>query len=193
MPRINLLPYRAELRRSAATSSSSGLARRWALLPWLLASNLVLSSIIGHQQDRNDLLKAEISALDKRIAEILDLEEKKERLLARMEIIEQLQRSRPEAVHVFDELVRTLPDGVCLTSVKQTGRRIEIEGAAESNTRVSALMRNIDGSEWLTQPDLEVVEVQASAPARRRVPARSRRASLLVAPHSSPFSPIRCP
>jgi type IV pilus assembly protein PilN len=87
---------------------------------------------------------------------------KKERLLARMEIIEQLQRSRPEVVHIFDELVRTLPDGVRLTSVKQTGRRIEIKGDAESNTRVSAFMRNIDKSKWLTQPDLEVVEVRAA-------------------------------
>jgi type IV pilus assembly protein PilN len=126
----------------------------------VLASNFVMDSIIGNQNSRNEVLKGEISALDKRIGEILDLEAKKERLLARMAIIEQLQRSRPEIVHVFDELVRTLPDGVRLTSVKQSGRRLEIKGDAESNTRVSAFMRNIDKSKWLTQPDLQVVEVR---------------------------------
>jgi type IV pilus assembly protein PilN len=121
-----------------------------------------MDGIIGNQNSRNDLLKTEISALDKRIADILELEAKKERLLARMEIIEELQRSRPEIVHVFDELVQTLPDGVRLISVKQTGRRLEIKGDAESNTRVSAFMRNIDKSKWLTQPDLQVVEVRES-------------------------------
>jgi type IV pilus assembly protein PilN len=117
------------------------------------------------------LLEDEIVLLDERIAEILDLEVKKERLLARMEIIEQLQRSRPEIVHVFEELVRTLPDGVRLTSVKQSGKRIEIRGDAESNTRVSAFMRNLDKSEWFTQPDLEVVEVrEAGGRAKKGVP-----------------------
>jgi type IV pilus assembly protein PilN len=80
-----------------------------------------------------------------------------------MEIIEQLQRSRPGIVHVFEELVSTMPNGVFLNSVKQNGNRIELIGAAESNTRVSALMRNIDGSEWLSKPDLEVVEVKDNA------------------------------
>jgi type IV pilus assembly protein PilN len=77
-----------------------------------------------------------------------------------MKIIEQLQQSRPEIVHVFEELARTLPDGVFLSSVKQTGINIEIKGTAESNTRVSAFMRNIDASEWLEKPDLQVVEVK---------------------------------
>lgn len=163
MPRINLLPHRAELRakRRKQFFIGIGVALGAAGLAVLL-SNLVMNGIVGNQVERNDMLKAEISALDKRIEEILDLELKKERLLARMEIIEQLQRSRPEVVHIFDELVRTLPDGVRLTSVKQTGRRIEIKGDAESNTRVSAFMRNIDKSKWLTQPDLEVVEVRAA-------------------------------
>ena len=161
MPRINLLPWRAELRTRrrnqffiglAASLGAAGLA--------VLASNFVMEGIVSNQTSRNDLLKTEIAALDKRIAEILDLEAKKERLLARMEIIEQLQRSRPEVVHLFDELVRTLPDGVRLVSIKQTDRRLEIKGDAESNTRVSAFMRNIDKSKWLTQPDLQVVEVR---------------------------------
>ena len=104
-----------------------------------------------------------------------------------MEIIEQLQRSRPEIVHVFDEIVRTLPDGVRLTSVKQTASRLEIKGDAESNTRVSAFMRNIDKSKWLAQPDLQVVETQGD-----RTPGRGP-ASSPVAPPSSPCMPTRCP
>ena len=161
MPNINLLPWRAELRAKRRNQFFIGLGVSLGAAGLaVLASNFVMDSIIGNQNSRNDLLKTEISALDKRIGEILDLEAKKESLLARMAIIEQLQRSRPEIVHVFDELVRTLPDGVRLTSVKQTGRRLEIKGDAESNTRVSAFMRNIDKSKWLTQPDLQVVEVR---------------------------------
>jgi type IV pilus assembly protein PilN len=162
MPRINLLAWRAELRtqrRNQFYIALGGAALAAGL--FLLLSNLAFEGVIDNQRARNDLLKSEIAALDKRIAEIVDLEQKKERLLARMEIIEQLQRSRPGIVHVFEELVRTLPDGVYLTAVKQTGQRLEISGAAESNTRVSALMRNIDGSDWLANPDLEVVEVKS--------------------------------
>jgi len=163
MPRINLLPWRAELRARRRNQFFVGLgASLGAAGLAVLISNFVMDGIIGNQNSRNDLLKTEISALDKRIADILELEAKKERLLARMEIIEELQRSRPEIVHVFDELVQTLPDGVRLISVKQTGRRLEIKGDAESNTRVSAFMRNIDKSKWLTQPDLQVVEVRES-------------------------------
>jgi len=169
MPRINLLPWRAELRTRRRNQFFIGLGASVGVAGLaVLASNLIMDGIIGNQSKRNDLLKTEIAALDKRISEILDLEAKKERLLARMEIIEQLQRSRPEIVHVFDELVRTLPDGVRLTSVKQNARRLEIKGDAESNTRVSAFMRNIDKSKWLTQPDLQVVEVrEANAKAKK--------------------------
>lgn len=173
MPRINLLPWRDELREQrrnqffmalGAAAAGAGLA--------LLVSNMTFGSIIGHQSDRNRLLQTEIDGLNIRIEEILSLEQKKARLLARMEIIEQLQRSRPGIVHVFEELVTTLPNGVYLNSIKQSGQRVEIVGAAESNTRVSALMRNIDGSEWLSKPDLEVVEVKVS-----RLGANGQRAS----------------
>lgn len=163
MPRINLLPWRAEQRLMRRNQFFAGLgAAALAAGLLLLLANMTFNSIIGHQQDRNQLLKDEIAALDLRIAEIIDLEEKKDRLLARMQIIEQLQRSRPGIVHVFDEMVRAMPDGVYLNEIKQTGRRLEIVGAAESNTRVSAFMRNIDGSEWLGNPDLEVVEVKSN-------------------------------
>jgi type IV pilus assembly protein PilN len=161
MPRINLLPWRAEQRKQRRNQFFMGLAGAvlGAIVVTALA-NWVMSAIIDNQNDRNQILKGEIEALDARIKEIVDLEAKKDSLLARMEIIEQLQRSRPEIVHVFDQLVRTLPDGVQLKNVKQTGPKLEIKGAAESNTRVSALMRNIDKSDWLKDPDLEVVEVK---------------------------------
>ena len=161
MPRINLLPWRDELRADRrkqfyiALGTSAGLAGFV-----ILVTNLVFSSVIGHQNDRNRRLKEEIATLDLRIEEIIDLEDKKDRLLARMNIIEQLQRSRPGIVHVFEDLVRTLPAGVFLGGVKQSGNKIEITGSAESNTRVSALMRRIDKSESFTKPDLKVVEVK---------------------------------
>ena len=164
MPRINLLPWRDELRtlrRNQFFIALGGAFVFGALV--LLLVNLTFESFIDHQRERNDYLKTEIAALDQRIAEIIDLEDKKDRLLARMEIIEQLQRSRPGIVHIFEELVRTLPNGVHLNAVRQTGERLEMVGAAESNTRVSALMRNIDASDWLSSPDLEVVEVKPDA------------------------------
>jgi type IV pilus assembly protein PilN len=170
MPRINLLPWRDELRAQrrnqfyAAMGGAFGVA---ALV--VLIGVLVMDMIIDAQNERNQYLKTEIAALDARIKEIIDLEEKKDRLVARMKIIEELQQSRPEVVHVFEELVFTLPDGVYLTSIKQTGQRIEIKGAAESNTRVSALMRNIDKSEWLEKPELEVVEVKTNRNSESRL------------------------
>ncbi|GMW06217.1 MAG: PilN domain-containing protein [Gammaproteobacteria bacterium] len=177
MPRINLLPWRAELRKARRNQFFIGLGGAVvAAAVVVLLANVVMGAIIDNQRERNQLLKSEIDALDQRIAEIVDLEAKKDSLLARMEIIEQLQRSRPEIVHVFDQLVRTLPDGVALTSVKQTGSRLEITGTAESNTRVSALMRNIDKSGWLREPDLEVVEVKPQG-GRGKVDASTPRAS----------------
>lgn len=162
MPRINLLPWRAEQRLKRRNQFFIGVGGAVvAACGVALISNFVMNSIIDNQKARNQILTDEITALDRRIKEIIDLEAKKQRLLARMDIIEQLQRSRPEIVHVFDQLVRTMPDGVNLTAVKQSDQRIEIKGLAESNTRVSALMRNIDKSGWMKDPDLEVVEVKA--------------------------------
>lgn len=121
-------------------------------------TRVTFNNMIDHQNERNDLLKTEIAALDKQITEIEGLENQKERLLARMEIIDRLQQSRPEIVHLFDEIARTLPEGVYLQSVQQTGRQLQIAGAAESSTRVSTYMRNIDSSDWLTDPGLIKVE-----------------------------------
>ncbi len=164
MPRINLLPWRDELRTERRNQFFVALGAAAVVAALIiLIGNLTFGSFINHQQDRNRMLQAEIDMLNIKIKEIIDLEDQKDRLLARMEIIEQLQRSRPSIVHVFEELVTTLPDGVFLNVVKQNGSRLEIVGSAESNTRVSALMRNIDTSDWLGSPDLEVVEVKPGA------------------------------
>ena len=131
-----------------------------------MATKLTVKQWIQNQESRNTVLKTEITELDRQIDQILGLENQKERLLARMDIIEQLQRSRPEIVHLFDELVNALPEGVFLTDISQTAARIEISGTAQSSTRVSALMRNIDGSEWLRDPGLDVVQTVVNGAAR---------------------------
>lgn len=161
MPRINLLPWRAVERKQRQQQFAlwSVFAVAAAGIVTLLAY-LTMDGWIDSQRERNALLKSEIEKLDQQITEILGLEAQKNRLIARMEIIEKLQRSRPEVVHLFDQLVRTLPDGVYLTSVKQTEKRLELKGVAQSSTRVSALMRNIDASEWMDNPELEVVETK---------------------------------
>lgn len=161
MPQINLLPWRAEQRkeRKMAFLVALGGGTLAAMLATFVIY-LLFSSMIDGQQERNAKLKAQISTLDKQIEEINDLESRKQRFIARMEIIEKLQRSRPEIVHVFDELVRTLPDGTFLTSVTQTGNRLKLEGVAQSSTRVSTFMRNIDKSAWLRNPELAVIETK---------------------------------
>jgi type IV pilus assembly protein PilN len=158
MPRINLLPWREEQRkeRKVAFMVALGVAAIAALVV-TFGGYLMYGSMIDAQEARNEKLRGEIKKLDQQIEEINDLENSKQKFIARMEIIEKLQRSRPEIVHVFDEIVRTLPDGVYLTGVKQTDKRFKFEGVAQSSTRVSSFMRNIDGSEWLRNPELEVV------------------------------------
>ena len=159
MPQINLLPHRqierARVQREFGMLALGALAVAGAVT---LVTTWFITSAIDRQHERNELLKVEISELDKQITEILGLEAQRGRLVSRMEIIERLQRSRPEVVHVFDQLARTLPDGVYLTSVKQNDKKLELRGIAQSSTRVSTLMRNIEGSQWLADPQLQVVE-----------------------------------
>jgi type IV pilus assembly protein PilN len=159
MPRINLLPWRDEERkeRKVAFMVALGVSALGAMV-MTFAIYLMFGSMIDAQEQRNEKLRAEIKKLDAQIEEINNLESSKQKFIARMEIIEKLQRSRPEIVHVFDEIVRTLPDGVYLTGVKQTDKKFRFEGVAQSSTRVSSFMRNIDGSEWLRNPELEVVQ-----------------------------------
>ncbi len=165
MPRINLLPWRDEQRKERKMSflvALGGATAAAALAAF--AGYLAYGSLIDGQQRRNERLKQEITVLDTQIEEINSLEAQKQQFISRMQIIEKLQRSRPEIVHVFDELVRTLPDGTYLTAIKQTGNRLKIDGVAQSSTRVSTLMRNIDSSQWLDQPELSVVESKKDQP-----------------------------
>jgi len=165
MPRINLLPWReAERKRKRQEFFlSMGAAVATAALVALLGY-WQMSAAIAHQKERNQVLVDEIAQLDKQIEEINGLDAQKRRLLARMEIIETLQRSRPEIVHIFDELVHVLPEGVYLTYLRQTGTRFEIRGVAQSSTRVSSFMRNIDASEWFSDPALQIVENKGGGP-----------------------------
>jgi type IV pilus assembly protein PilN len=159
MPRINLLPHRESKRKERKLKFLVALgAAAVAAGVTSFAAYLMYGQMIDAQQYRNQKLRAEIKTLDKQNEEINNLETAKQKYIARMEIIERLQRSRPEIVHVFDEIVRTLPEGVYLTSVKQNDKRLKFEGVAQSSTRVSSFMRNIDGSEWLRNPELEVVQ-----------------------------------
>jgi type IV pilus assembly protein PilN len=164
MPRINLLPWRDEERKErklkflVALGGASIAAFLTAFVGYLL-----MDSMVSAQQARNAKLKGEIAELDKQIEKINSLEADKARFIARMEVIEKLQRSRPEIVHIFDEITKQLPDGVYLTAITQSGARLKFEGVAQSSTRVSAFMRNIDGSSYLKDPELEVVETKKAS------------------------------
>ncbi len=165
MPRINLLPWRDEQRKERKLAFLVALgAASVAALVTAFAVNLGFNSLISGQESRNERLRTEIRQLDKQIEKINSLEQQKDKFIARMQIIEKLQRSRPEIVHLFDELVQTVPDGTYLTAVRQTNARLKIEGIAQSSTRVSTFMRNIDGSRWMRNPELEVVETKANQP-----------------------------
>jgi type IV pilus assembly protein PilN len=161
MPRINLLPWRDEERKErklkflVALGGSAVAACLTAFVGYLL-----MDSMVSAQEARNAKLTAEIAVLDKQIEKINSLEAEKARFIARMEVIETLQRSRPEIVHIFDEIAKQIPDGVYLTSISQNGTRLKFEGVAQSSTRVSTFMRNIEASSYLKNPDLELVETR---------------------------------
>ena len=168
MPSINLLPWREAERKKR--QRDFGVAMGGAVIAGIavvMVTMLIFSQMISGQQSRNQRLTDEIVELEKSIEEIDGLERQKERLLARMEIIERLQKSRPEIVHLFDEIVRQLPEGVYLTGMKQTGSRVEIRGIAQSSTRVSALMRQIDSSDWMGDPEVERVETTQAGSSRQ--------------------------
>jgi type IV pilus assembly protein PilN len=162
MPQINLLPWREELRQRR--QKEFGVI---ALVAVLLMAGVVglvhmqFSAMIDFQGQRNQFLEQQIAALDKKIKDIKTLEEEKERLIARMKIIQSLQSGRPEVVHLFDELVATMPEGVFYNRIIQRDRNLSLEGVAQSNARVSSLMRGMDGSTWLTSPRLDEIKAQA--------------------------------
>ena len=159
MARINLLPWREEQRkeRLKQLQTITGLAA-FLMIAIIALVHIQVNGMIEHQNSRNSYLKKEIKTLQKQIREIKELENEKARLLARMNIIQQLQSSRPQVVHVFDQVVSTIPDGVYLTGIKNNGRSITFNGVAQSNARVSTYMRNVDDADWLTKPRLNVIK-----------------------------------
>jgi type IV pilus assembly protein PilN len=168
MVRINLLPHR-EQRRQSRQRQFVSLAIGLAILGLAVVGlgHVVIAARIDNQNSRNTLLKTEIAKLDEQIKEIDRLREQTQALLARKQIVETLQANRAEAVHLLDQLVRQLPDGLYLKSVKQSGARITLVGYAQSSARVSTLMRNIESSPWLTAPEL--VEIKSVALDRQKV------------------------
>jgi type IV pilus assembly protein PilN len=174
MPRINLLPWRAlqrkERQRNFAVAAVAAVILGGLVM---LLVNTVIQGRIDHQNARNQRLQQEIAVLDNQIREIRNLRLRKERLLARMEAIDELQRARPEAVYLFDQVVEITPAGVYLTEFTQNGRNLLFRGVAESSTRVSALMRNIAASPTMGDPRLQVVQsgqargAPAAGPGRR--------------------------
>jgi type IV pilus assembly protein PilN len=159
MANINLLPWREERRQELkqAFLVVLGCVAGVALVLVFAAHTLVNSAIDG-QSGRNNYLQKQIAELTKQVEEIQDLEKKKQELLDRMTVIQQLQGNRPIIVRIFDELVRTLPDGVFYQELKRNTNKIELTGIAESNNRISSLMRRLDGSEWFAEPNLNAVK-----------------------------------
>ena len=163
MPRINLLPWREQQRNDRKKAFGVGLFGAFLGAAALTGvAYFLFNQMIDAQQARNTLLREEIKTLDKKIEEINNLETQKQQMIARMDIIEKLQQSRPEIVHVVDTVTRIMPDGAYLTSIKQTDEKFKFTGYAQSWTRVSTFMRSIAASEWLTDPTNEVIEEKAA-------------------------------
>lgn len=161
MARINLLPWREKLRKEQQQIFYVilGMGAIIGVLIVLLV-HLQITAMIDHQESRNQYLQREIAELDKRIVEIKKLEDTRNALIERMKVIEELQTSRPVVVHLFDEMVKALPDGLYLTSLVQKGNALTLAGKAESHGRVSSYMQTLDGSGWLGNPSLSVIEVK---------------------------------
>ncbi len=159
MARINLLPWREQLREERKQRFLVAMGGTLVIAAGLVfLAGQYLDGAIEQQNARNDFIKKEIAVLDARIKEISELKERRAQLLERMKIIQDLQGNRPISGRIFDQMVRTLPDGVFFTELKRTDKSIAIVGSAESNNRVSSLMRNLDASEWLTAPNLTEVK-----------------------------------
>jgi len=159
MAKINLLPWREELRKKKQKDFINAIVL--SVLLGFIIIGLIHTYIAGlnsYQDQRNLILQNEITLLDKKIVDIKDIEEKKRKLLAKIDLIQKLQESRPEIVHLFDEIPKTTPDGVFLTKFTQTGSELIFEGKSQSNARISAFMRAIETSNWLQTPTLNVIQ-----------------------------------
>jgi type IV pilus assembly protein PilN len=160
MIRINLLPHREQKRQARLRQFVSvGIGLAVLALAVVGLGHAIFTTQIENQQSRNTLLKHEIAQLDEQIKAIDKLHEQTQALLSRKQVVEALQTNRTEAVHLLDQMVRQLPDGIYLRSLKQVGTKVTMIGYAQSNARVSTLLRNIDTSPWLTQPEL--VEIKS--------------------------------
>ena len=163
MARINLLPWRAERRKQRQKDAMVMLAL--SAVAAVVLSFLIIgfyNAQIDGQNERNQFLQARIAEVDTQIAEIDELDQKKSKLLARKEVIERLQANRSQMVHLYDSLVRTIPAGVLLTSIKQDNETLTLEGRSQSNARVSTYMRNLEGSGWMTNPELSIIEARGT-------------------------------
>lgn len=157
--RINLLDWRKERRerrkREFASMMGLGVIAAVAVVG---AAYATMTSAVDNQNQRNERLRAEIREMDQKITEIQELEKVRNNLLARMRVIEELQANRAATVHFFDEIVNTLPEGVSLTSLKEQGDQVKIEGIADSNGRISTYMKNLDASPWFADPRLVIIK-----------------------------------
>lgn len=159
--RLNLLPWREMRRKEQDRQLLMFAGMSWTLMALIvLYAYLHVSALNDNQSKRNEFLQQEITRVDNEIKEITDLKKQREALIARMNVIYQLQADRIQVVRVFDELVRKLPEGVYLTAFQYVGSSISLKGVAQSNARVSAFMRNLSGSDWFAEPELEVINVK---------------------------------
>lgn len=159
MAKINLLPWREELRKQKKQEFLNAIAL--GILVAILILGVIhtyFEGLTSYQEQRNKLLQDEIALLDKKIVDIKSIEEKKSKLLAKIDLLQKLQESRPEVVHLFDEIPRITPDGVFLTKFTEIGTILTFEGKSQSNARVSAMMRNIEASQWLNSPSLTIIK-----------------------------------
>lgn len=175
MARINLLPWRAERRKQRQQEFQIYMFLAFIVGAALSYGAVVyVQGLIDHQDSRNKRLEQEIAKLETKIKTIEQYEQEKANLLQRKQIIEELQASRSQMVHLFDELVSTIPDGVQLASIKQEGSQLTLEGVAQSYARVSAYMRNFERANWLTGPDVQIITADGdAAPATENVRARA--------------------
>lgn len=159
--RLNLLPWREMRRREQDQKLLRIAIGAWVLMfAVVIYAHFHVSELIDTQNKRNEYLQQEIAKVEKEIKEIAELKKRRQDLLARMNVIQQLQADRTRIVHIFDELVRRVPEGVQLTTLKQSGGGMALGGVAQSNARVSALMRNFAASDWFADPELEVINVR---------------------------------
>jgi len=159
MAKINLLPWReAQKKEQQRQFAFMAVGSAIFMVLIIVYVHIHFSGLIAQQNNRNSFLQKEIENVEKDIVAIKSLESDKQNLLARMNIIQQLQGSRPEIVHLFDESAKTLPEGVYLTKLNRTGSTVKVEGVAESNANVSTLMKNLDVSVWMKGPRLDVID-----------------------------------